>query len=604
MKIAKGKITTKKSGNGGYKSAWIYIPSKVYKNDLFPFKDNEEIIIEIGDDSLIISRNDDRSKVLREFGEENANLPKVLEIKAEENKNKPFLYYKDQVFSYQEINNASNKIAHGILQIIKENGLIKPKISLLMNNCPEYLFSWFGIVKAAGVFVPLDSAMEEDILEYILNDSDTEILIIDYQYLKNYQKVEENLKKIKRIVVRNAPSEFNFDDEKYIDFQSIETSNGENPKIKIYNDDPVEILYSSGTRGMPKGVLYRSVIIGGVAIGYELIRMGFNEISNLYCPFPLSLGAAHFFAVVPALFYNKSLIITDQFDSKSFWEDIRNYNAECFCYYGGYLTSLLHQKAKIKDRIHQVKFAYGHGTSVDLWEAFEKRFGIPLYECWSHNEGIGITMNKVGSKGGKIGSIGKPLDFLELKIIDLEGNELSPGPNNIGELVFRRKSRVVFEYYKKPEMEDVRIGEYNWVYTGDFGYLDYDGYIYFKGHKTEIVQKSNETIFLRDIERVANSHPSIIETAVIPVYYRKNRDIEFKIFAIKVKNHSLTPEEFSEFLYQNLSYFHVPRFIEFREDLPRSTDTKFLKRHLIEEWENKIPKDATWDIQIRDYLKH
>lgn len=570
---------------------------------MFPFKDDEEIVIEIDDESLIISRNDDRSNVLREFGVENANLPKLLEIKANENKYKPYLYFKDQVFSYQKTNSTSNRIAHGILKIIDELGLIKPKISLLMENCPEFLFTWFGIAKTASISVPLDNTLNEDMLEYILNDSDTEILILDFQFLKKFQKVEENLKKIKRVIVRNTPPDFNLDS-KYIDFQTIKTSNVENPKIKIYNDDPVEISYSSGVRGMPKGVLYRSVVTGGIVIGFELKKIGLIEGTKLYCPLPLSLGAAHFFAVIPSLFYNISLIITEKFDEKTFWKDIRNYNVQCFCYFGGYLTSLLYQKAEMKDRIHQVKFAYGHGTSVDLWDAFEKRFGIPLYECWSHSEGIGITMNKVGSKGGKIGSIGKPLDFLELKIIDSDNNELSPGPNNIGELVFRRKSRVVFEYYKKPEMEDVRIGEYNWVYTGDFGYSDHDGYIYYKGHKTEIVQKGKEKIYIRDIERVANSHPSIIETAVIPVYVGSSPDIEFKIFAIKVKNHSISPEEFSEFLYQNLSYFHVPRFIEFREDLPRSIDTKFLKRLLIEEWDNKVPLNSTWDTQIRDYLKY
>ena len=131
MTVAKGKITTKKSGNGGYKSVWIYIPSKVYKNSLFPFQDNEEVIIEIEDESLKISKNDDRSKILREFGIENATLPRLLEIKAAENKDQPFLYFKDKVFSYQELNRISNRFAHGIIEIMNESGLIKPKISLL-----------------------------------------------------------------------------------------------------------------------------------------------------------------------------------------------------------------------------------------------------------------------------------------------------------------------------------------------------------------------------------------------------------------------------------------------------------------------------------------
>ncbi|MHA2037897.1 MAG: AMP-binding protein, partial [Promethearchaeota archaeon] len=335
---------------------------------------------------------------------------------------------------------------------------------------------------------------------------------------------------------------------------------------------------------------------------FELNKIGFNDIHKLYCPFPLSLGATHFFAVIPSLFYNKSLIITENFDASTFWDDVKKYEASCFCYFGGHLRSLLYQKAKIRDRIHLIKFAYGHGTSTDLWDAFEKRFGIPLYECWSHNEGIGITINKLGSKGGKIGSIGKALDFLEVKIVDSNGNELAPGPNNIGEMVFRRKSRVVFEYYKKPEKEDVIIGEHNWVYTGDYGYKDYDGYLYFKGHKTEVVQNMKDTIYTRDIERVANSHPSIIETAIIPITNNVHSNIEFKIFVVKVKNREITHEELSEYLYQNLSYFHVPRFIEFVEELPKGSSTKFLKKVLIKEWEVKKLRDSTWDTQIRDFL--
>ena len=115
MKTAKGRITTKKSGNRGYKSAWIYIPSKVYKDGLFPFQDNEEVIIEIEDDSLVISKNNERIKILRDYGIENATIPRLLEIKASKNKNKPYLYFNDEVYSYYQINIASNRLfVHGV----------------------------------------------------------------------------------------------------------------------------------------------------------------------------------------------------------------------------------------------------------------------------------------------------------------------------------------------------------------------------------------------------------------------------------------------------------------------------------------------------------
>ncbi|MFX1477202.1 MAG: AMP-binding protein [Promethearchaeota archaeon] len=601
MKIGKGKITTKKSGNGGYKSVWLYIPSGICKDELFPFDDNEEVLIEIEDSSLIISKNDDRSKIISNFGRENATLPKLLEIKAEQNKDKPFLYFKDRRYSYEDINHNANMVAHGILTVINELELKRPKISLLMNNCPEYLFSWFGIAKAGAIFVPIHKPMKAEMLEFVLNNSDSEILMIDYEFLSYFEKIKNDLPKLKRIIIRNAPSDYHYDNY-YLDFSSLVSTNSENLKINIFNEDPSEILYSEGVIGDPKGVVYRNVVLPGISIGYELKDVGLNDVTKIFCPLPLSQGSAQFYVIIPSLFYDKSVVLTETFNARTFWEEIQKYNPSCFFYFGGYLTDLLYQKPTIQDRNHSIKFAYGFGAVVELWNAFEKRFGIPLFECWSHSEGIGMTMNKVGSKGGKIGSIGTPPDFIELKIVDTGRNEIPPGPNNIGEIAVRMKSNSLFEYYKQPENTDVRIDEDNWVYTGDYGYKDYDGFVYFKGKRKEVIKKGNDVICIRDIERIANSHPNILETAVLPLVIGKSNEIEMKIIAVRVKNRSITYEELSEFLFHNLAYSHVPRYIEFKEEVPKGSATEFLKRILLEEWENEKSKCSTWDTQIQNFL--
>ena len=213
-----------------------------------------------------------------------------------------------------------------------------------------------------------------------------------------------------------------------------------------------------------------------------------------------------------------------------------------------------------------------------------------------------MTMNKRGSKGGKIGSIGTPLDLIDLKIVDADRNEMPPGPNNIGEIAVRRKSNSLFEYYKQPENTDVRIDEDNWVYTGDYAYIDYDGFVYFKGKGKEVIKKGKDVIYIRDIERVANSHPNILETAVLPLVNGKSNDIEMKIIAVKVKNRSITHEELSDYLFHNLAYTHVPRYIEFRDEVPKGSATEFLKRILMEEWKNGRSKSRTWDTHIQNFL--
>ena len=212
-------------------------------------------------------------------------------------------------------------------------------------------------------------------------------------------------------------------------------------------------------------------------------------------------------------------------------------------------------------------------------------------------------MNKVGSKGGKLGSVGSPLDFLELKIVNSEEKELPPGPNNVGEILVRRKSGKVFEYYKQLENEDVRIDENNWVYTNDFGYTDHDGYVYFKGKRSEIILKGDEVIFTRDIERVANSHPNIIQTVVFPINVGNSPRIDLGIIAIKVKNNSITHEELSNYLYHNLAYNHVPRYMDIRDELPKTLSTEFLREFLIDDWEIGGLKSNIWDTRLHSFLE-
>ncbi|MFX0142204.1 MAG: AMP-binding protein, partial [Candidatus Hodarchaeota archaeon] len=232
MRRAKGKITKKKSAKGAYETVWIYVPSKIAKDSSFPFSIKEDVNIEIIDDKLVISKRDELFDIIENYGIKNATLPKLLQTKAVENKDKPFLFYKDESFSYEELNANSNQIAHGLLNIIKSIKLRRPKISVMLPNCPEFIFSWFGIVKAGGVFISINVHYKGELLEYILKNSDTEILIINYDYFEQYNKISYKLPKIKKIIIKNAPKDFEFN-EKYMDFKEIYLSNVKNPKLTI-----------------------------------------------------------------------------------------------------------------------------------------------------------------------------------------------------------------------------------------------------------------------------------------------------------------------------------------------------------------------------------
>jgi len=482
MTNAKGRITTRKSGKGDYDSAWVYIPSKVFNDISFPFSDKEEVIIEVKNDgSLLIKKSEVLVDIINEYGIENATLPKLIEKKVEENGNHIFLYYKDEAFTFKKINDRSNQVAHSLISLFKKLKIKKrPKVSIIFPNCPEFIFCWFGVVKAGGVFSPIDTELNGELLEYVLKNSDTEILIIDYKYLINFEQVKSRLPKIKRIYVRGAPLGFKFD-ETTKNFQEIFSLKKHNPSIVVKDWHPMEILYTLGTTGKPKGVIWRNyLVLTGINVGKELVKIGLKKSDRIYCPLPLYHGIGQIISILTAMFYEASIVIAEKFDPATFWNDINHYNITGFIYLWDMLQSLIEQSPNEIEKQHSLNWVFGFGTSKETWEAFEKRFNVSVYEGWTLTEAVGITINTVGSKGGKVGSVGTSVSGYEFKIVNKDGKVLPPGPENVGEIVTRSTFPIPLGYYGKAEWKEERN---RWFHTGDYGYVDNDGYLYYMSRK-------------------------------------------------------------------------------------------------------------------------
>ena len=586
MKTGKGRILKRKSGNRRYDSFWVYIPSKISRDYDFPFSDKEEVLIDLIGERLNIRKIYNLSELTKAYGIEDATIPKIIESKASLNKDKPFIYYRDIIYSYQEVNIFSNQIANTLLKLNKRLQLKNPKISLMFPNCPESLFCWFGVAKAGCVFVPISYLFKKELLEFVLKNSDTEILIIDHKYYANFEEIRENLPKIKKIFIRNAPDDYKFDKD-CIKFEELFSENIKNPKININSFHPLEISYTSGTIGKPKGVLYRNYYtLSGISIVRGWENLGFtNKNIKFYCPLPLFQGFERYFVIIPVIYFNGSIIIAEDFNVSTFWSDVDFYKPNCFCYYGAYLTVLVNQPPKEMDRNHSIRYAFGAGALKKVWETFERRFGTQIIEMWSLVEGIGLTINTEGSKGGKLASIGKPALGFEVKLLDLEGNVIPPGRDNIGEICARFRLPFELEYYNLKEETITRRGKERWIYTGDFGYSDHEGFIYYLGRKSDMITRGEHTFFAIDIEIVANSLPLIDGSAVFEVIDKNSLEKELKICAVIKKGAKITPKEFYDFLKQNLAYFMVPRYIEFRNELPKNANEFIQKFILRKEWE-------------------
>lgn len=598
-KLGKGKISIKKSGKG-YENFWLYIPSKIGKDSSFPFNDKEEVNIEVQDGRMLITPRDTLRELIKKHGVENATLPYVIEEKAIQNKDKPFLLFQDKKYSFLETHEISNKIANGIVNILTRLKLKKKThIALMLPNNPDFIFTWFGIVKAGCIFVPINRFLKENELRYLLEESDTKVLIIDFSFLSDYMKIRDVLPDIENVIIFNAPKDFEYE-KGFMNYNEIISNNTDNPKEKISLSRRMEIIFTEGTTGKPKAIVYRNMhILAGLVLSEVIKKYGEGDI--VYCPTPLFQTFAQLVVVFPALYYNASIALTEKFDAPTFWEDVRKFKADMIVYYGGILQILMDQPPSERDRDHNVRYAVGGQAPKEIWEAFENRFGLTLYEGWAPTEAIGFTINGTGTQGGKIGSIGTPINGFEVKIVDNKGKELPPGVNNIGEIITKNTLNLSLEYYKKPESTPMELKD-GYIYTGDLGYKDNDGYFYYAGRKLDIIKRYGKQLLSQNIENVANAHPSILESAVFGVPSEEPDFEDIKICVVLKSYKTLTHKEFHYYLSENLVGSIVPRYIEIKDQLRRSSER--IKKYLLkEEWVLEDIQKQTWDVKVKDFMK-
>ncbi len=606
-----GKITIKKSGKD-YTSTWIYIPSKIVNDSSFPFKNNDKVYVEIKDGKLIVSQREKIFELLESFGLRNATLSYILEQKAEEYKDKIFLiFHTGEQISYREVNERANKIAHGLINL---NIGKKAKCAVMLPNIPEFLDVFFGLAKIGGVIVPINIYHRGDILQFTLDFSDSEVLILDYAYLENFEEIKDHVPKIKTIIVYNVPQSDKLPNG-YLRYETIISNNITNPNMKVRDFHPMEIMFTSGTTGRPKGVMYRQYFtLAGLLVGNEL-KDGLRSMENfddilenfaLYCPLPFFHAFAQFLAVLPTMFIGGKVVIADRFHATDFWERATKYKATAFTYVGGMIPLLLKQPENPIDKNHSIILAFGGGCPRSIWDQFEKRFGVTIYEGWSLSEGVGFTLNKEGTEGGKAGSIGKSIEGFMLKIVDEEGNELPPvkDPHNpdkdcIGEILAKSSLPLSLEYYKQKDVVKKKTDPAGWVHTGDTGYKDKDGYVYFAGRKKDMIRRRGENISAKEVERVADQHPAVLQSAAFAVPSDIEGEEEVKLVVVLQPNQSITPIELLDFMKSRTAYFMLPRYIEFKteeEFADYKTATERIQKYKLKnEFKEESIEKKTWD---------
>jgi long-chain acyl-CoA synthetase len=340
-------------------------------------------------------------------------------------------------------------------------------------------------------------------------------------------------------------------------------------------DDVAVILYTSGTTGKPKGaVLTHGNVAKSTAVATTLVEMSEDDVILGALPFFHVFGQACGLNGATKLGACVSLI--PKFTAEATLEAIQRDGVTIFEGVPTMYSAVLnHDKREDYDTSSlRVGIAGGQAMPVEVMEKFDRAFGIEVLEGYGLSETCAIgTFNFPGER--KPGSIGKPVEDIEVKIVDDDRNELPQG--EIGEIAIKGPN-VMREYWNKPKEteEDLREG---WFHTGDMGHIDEDGYVFIDDRKKDMIIRGGENVYPREIEEVLYQLDGIEEVAVIGVEHERLGEEVAAAVVLKEKD-SVSADELREFAMDKLAKYKVPSKIWFLDELPKGPTGKILKREI------------------------
>jgi long-chain acyl-CoA synthetase len=412
-------------------------------------------------------------------------------------------------------------------------------------------------------------------IEYVVNHSESKILLCDDPFIPLVKKVLPQLKHLPQVITvgEKAPSGG------MLSFQDVlRQGQDKEPLVSLTGKDIAIFLYTAGTTGDPKGVVHTHFNCSFVARHWaRVFHLGPGKSILLVLPLFHAYGI-HCLAL-PALISGARLIVSEKYQTQWTLEAIQKYKVTAGALVPAMGTMIIQHEDFSKYDLSSLEVLVIGGAIVpyELLKQWREKF--PKLELIN---GYGQTESCPCATGlwdmdilTKPGSVGKPWDVVKLKIVNDEGQELPP--RKVGEIVYKVAS-IMKEYYKDPKLsaETVRDG---WLYSGDLGYVDEDGYVYIVDRKKDIIIRGGENISSMEVEEVLHKHPAVLEASAIPAPHPVLGETVIAV-VVRKPGQALSQQELIQFCEGHLEHFKVPTRVEFMDELPRNPAGKVLKREL------------------------
>jgi carnitine-CoA ligase len=522
---------------------------------------------------------------------EERTIGRLLARRAAEHGDRPYLLFENKRFSYADADRITTRLGNGF----KELGVSKGQhVAFMINNCPEVLWLCFALGKLGAVTVPVNTAAKGELLAYYLNQSDSMTVVIETALAERYLAIQDRCPNVKQVVLlgEDGPVPADMISRFHVpvtDFRLLEQASDVAIDHDVDFTDLAYLLYTSGTTGPSKGNMSNHG--HSITIGIQMVeQFGYGHDDILYSCLPLFHGNALLCTCVPALIGGCATALSRRFSARAFWGEIRQYGATQFNSLGAMSNILWSQPESLDDRNHRVRQCM-MVPSPDFFHAFEKRFGLKLtsvYALTDFGTGALLGPDHPPEKWRSAGCVPP-----ELSLAILDENDSPLPATATGEICLRRNEPWVHSngYYNMPQAT-VMANRNQWFHTGDRGYLDDDGYLYFVDRKKDAIRRRGENISSYEVEQVILRHPSVEDVAAFPVRSELSED-EVMVSIVCRQSAVIAPEELVRFCQDNMAYYMVPRFVEVVDSLPRTMTEKVEKYKLRQSAEERLSE--IWD---------
>ncbi|MBW1984742.1 MAG: AMP-binding protein [Deltaproteobacteria bacterium] len=472
---------------------------------------------------------------------------------------KPYILFGDRKISFADFERNTCRIANGLADQGAKPG---DGLAILMYNCPEYYDLFYGLPRGGFYSVPVNTALKGEGLSFIFKNSDVKFLVVDEELFPKIKELGTELGDIKKIFIHRSSDAALPDGT--LDFDVLLQASPEKPNHEPDPEAIAYLMYTSGTTGFPKGVVNRNK--SGNTEGLILLSsMLVQPDEVLFTALPLFHANALLLTASFSMAAGVPFGLEKKFSASGFWDAIRRYGATQFNGIGALMPILMKQPKKTNDADNPVRMILSAACPANIWEAFEKRFDLKIFEAYGAVDGGGVMIMNLGN--APIGSVGQVLRG-EWKLVDENDQEVPQG--EIGELINKVEDQAAskVEYYNNPEASEKKVKN-GWVRSGDLFYADESNNLYFIDRASDSMRRRGENISSFEVESIIEKYPDVETCAAFGVPSELAED-DVMVWLKPTAGANLDLKKLINHCVENMAFFMVPRFIDIVDDIPRT----------------------------------